>query len=259
MANPHGMPIWYELLTTDQDAAQEFYAKVVGWTIAKPEMGPPGIDYRICSAGEAMVGGIMKMPDGAPMPPLWAIYFGVDEVDSATEKATGLGAAVHMPPMDIPEVGRFSFLADPQGCIFYVMRALSDEPSQAFMDGMKAPPGHVVWNELTTPDQQAAVGFYGDLLGLKQDGAMPMGDLGDYKFWFAGEERIGAVMKTPPGSGSGWQVYFSVDDIDAAHERLEAAGGKALFGPSEIPGGSYTIVCEDPQGARFGLVGPRRS
>lgn len=259
MANPQGTPIWYELLTSDQNAAQGFYEKLLGWTIARPKMGPSGVDYRVAAAEDGPVGGIMKMPEGAPMPPSWLIYFGVDDVDRATEKATSLGAAVHMPPMDIPDVGRFSFLADPQGCLFYLMRGLSSEDSRAFQDGETAIAGHAVWNELSTPDQAGALAFYGDLLGLRQDGAFPMGDLGDYKFWYVGETRIGAVMPQMPGGKSGWQVYFSVDDIDAAHGRLELAGGMALYGPSEIPGGSFTLVCADPQGARFGLVGPRKA
>lgn len=258
MPNVHGTPIWYELLTSDQDAAQKFYAEVLGWTVAKPEMGPPGIDYRVGSAEDGPVGGLMSMPDGAPMPPTWLIYFGVDDVDAAVEKAQGLGAVVHMPPMEIPDVGRMAFLADPQGVVFYVMRGSSNEESHAFQDGMTALPGHGVWNELTAPDQGAAVAFYGELLGLRQDGAMPMGELRDYAFWFAGETRIGAVMPQPPGAPAGWFVYFSVDDIDAAHRRLEAAGGKALHGPSEVPGGVFAIGSADPQGARFGLVGPRK-
>ena len=259
MANPHGTPIWYELLTTDQDAAQRFYSAVVGWNVDRAKMGPPGVDYRACEAGGTGVAGIMKMPDAAPMPPLWMIYFGVDDVDAATAKATALGASVHMPSTDIPGVGRFAFLADPQGCLFYLMRGSSPEDSRAFQDGMSSPPGHVVWNELTTPDQDGAVAFYGDLLGIRQDGAMPMGELGDYKFWHVGDLRIGAVMRTMQGGGNGWTIYIAVDDIDAAHKRVEAAGGKPLHGPSEIPGGGYTLICEDPQGARFGLVGPRRN
>ena len=259
MPNLHGTPIWYELLTSDQDAAQEFYATVLGWTIERPQMGPPGVDYRVGSAKDGPVGGIMRMPEGAPMPPTWLIYFGVDDVDAAVDKAQGLGAAVHMPPMDIPDVGRMAFLADPQGCLFYVMRGFSPQESNAFQDGMIALPGHGVWNELASPDQSAAIGFYGALLSFRQDGAMPMGALGDYQFWYAGETRIGAVMPQMPGATAGWLVYFSVDDIDAAHRRLDAAGGKALEGPSEVPGGSFTILSVDPQGARFGLVGPRKT
>ncbi|MBO0906202.1 VOC family protein [Jiella sonneratiae] len=259
MANPHGTPIWYELLTDDQNAAETFYAAVLGWTIAKPDMGPPGIDYRVASAADGPVGGIMKKPEGAPMPPAWLIYFGVNDVDAATARAKDLGAADHMPPMDIPEVGRMAFLADPQGCFFYVMRGFSPQDSRAFQAETGPVPGHCVWNELATPDQDGALAFYGDLLGFRQEGAFPMGDLGDYKFWHVGETRIGAVMPRMPGGRTGWQVFFGVDDIDAAKQRLDAAGGNTLFGPSEIPGGAFTIVCADPQGAQFGLVGPRKA
>ncbi|WP_425342196.1 VOC family protein [Jiella mangrovi] len=63
----------------------------------------------------------------------------------------------------------------------------------------------------------------------------------------------------PPGSQTGWLVYFAVDDVDAAQERLKAPGGHVRHGPSEVPGGSFTIACADPQRARFGLVGPLKS
>ena len=61
MTNPHGSWIWYELLTTDSDAAVAFYEKVVGWTASTFEGAVDG--YTIVSAGpQDGVGGIMKNP-----------------------------------------------------------------------------------------------------------------------------------------------------------------------------------------------------
>ncbi|MER0238290.1 VOC family protein [Fulvimarina sp. MAC8] len=257
MPNPHGMPIWYELMTSDQDAAQAFYERAAGWTISKPENGPPGVDYRMFSAGDSDVGGIMKMPDGAPMPPLWSAYIGVDDVDEATEKAQSLGASVHMPPMDIPNVGRFAFLADPQGAVFYVMRGFSDEDSRSFEPET---PGHCSWNELVTSDQTAALDFYGKLFGWEKLGAMPMGDMGDYTFIGVGGTRIGAMMNArDAGAKPLWNFAFTVEDIDKAKEAVEAGGGTITHGPVELPEDSgWLIQMNDPQGAKLMFTGPRR-
>ena len=54
-----------------------------------------------------------------------------------------------------------------------------------------------------------------------------------------------------------WNFYFGVRDIDAAVEAVRANDGTITFGPQEIPGGEYAANAIDPQGAAFGLVGPR--
>lgn len=256
MTNRQGIPIWYELITPDADATQRFYGAVLGWGF-EPMPPTPDMDYRIASTNGTAVAGLMQAPEGQPMPRRWLVYFGVEDVDRSAKEAGEAGASVHIPPTDIPEVGRFAFLADPQGALFYVMRGASDEDSQAFQCGEKVPQGHAVWNELTAPDPDAALAFYGTLLGLRKEGGMPMGDLGDYSFIHAGPDCIGAMMGEVPDGQPGWMVYFSVDDIDDAVDRLGQAGGRAIQGPDEIPGGSFSVVAEDEGGVRFGLVGPR--
>ncbi|MET3662854.1 VOC family protein [Aquamicrobium ahrensii] len=256
MTNRQGLPIWYELITADADAAERFYGAVLGWRFEAMSTAPE-MDYRIASAGSAGVAGLMQQPDGAEMPLRWLVYFGVDDVDRSVRDARQAGASVHVPPTDIPEVGRFAFLADPQGALFYLMRGASEQDSQAFQCGENLPQGHAVWNELSAPDPDAAIAFYRALLGLRREGGMPMGELGDYSFIHAGPECIGAVMGEAPNGQPGWQVYFSVDDIDEAVNRLGQAGGRTIQGPDEIPGNCFALVAEDPRGARFGLVGPR--
>ena len=117
MPNPHGSFIWYELMTTDAAAAGRFYGEVVGWTVG--ERGVSGVsDYRIFSAGEAAVAGLMTLPAGAAeggMRPGWFGYIGVDDVDAAVAGITAAGGAIHMPAMDLPGVGRLAMVADPQG------------------------------------------------------------------------------------------------------------------------------------------------
>lgn len=255
--NPNGYPVWFELMADDPDAAQAFYAPAVGWTVA--DSGQPGMDYRIFARPDAdAVAGLMKRPEGAA-PARWFVYFGVDDVDAAVAAAEAAGGHVWMPATTMPGVGRLALIADPQANPFYVMRGEPDEPSTAFADTSKGrvPPGHAVWVELTAADQDAAMGFYADVLGLRHEGAMPMGAWGDYKFVHVGDTCIGASMNAQPDWPHGWQIYFSADDIDAAAARVTAGGAKVLQGPDQIPGGDYSLVVADPAGVRFGLVGPR--
>jgi len=256
MPNTHGDLIWFELLTTGPDSAQEFYGKVVGWTVA--DSGVPGMDYRILNASDGSIGGLMKMPDGGGRPS-WLGYVGVDDVDRTVERVTAAGATVHMPAMTVEGVGRMAMLADPLGAMLYVMRGESNESSTAFK---MAPDsfGHVMWAELTSPDPEASKSFYADAFGWRQEGGMPMGPLGDYEFLQNASGGLGAVMPAAvPGSVPGWLYYFHVPDIDAAAAEITRSGGTVTQEPIEIPGGDFSLIATDPQGARFGLVGPRRA
>ena len=67
------------------------------------------------------------------------------------------------------------------------------------------------------------------------------------------------MRKMPEMPVSMWSYYIGVDDIDRAVDAINAGGGKILNGPMEIPGGEYALNGMDPQGAAFGLVGPRKA
>lgn len=256
MANPHGTHIWYELLTSDTDAAADFYGKIVGWTAAP--FGGGGTDentdaYTIFSAGSEGVAGLMKNP--MPTGPIWLGYVGVDDVDAAVAKLESLGGTVHRPAWDTEGVGRMAFVADPQGVTFYVMKGTSPEDSTAFKPMTD---GHCSWNELITTDQDAALPFYNAMFGWEKAGAMPMPGMGDYTFISHGGEPIGAMMnKAAEMPAALWNYYFRVSGIDAAAERIKASGGQVIFGPHEVPGGDWVVNGIDPQGGFFGLVGSK--
>ncbi|MGQ4274613.1 VOC family protein [Terrihabitans sp. B22-R8] len=251
MVDQQGMPIWYELVTDDPAAAERFYSGVLGWS-AGDAPNAAGFDYRILSAADSGVAGLMRTPDGVGMPPSWQFYVAVSDVDAMSEKVTALGGAVRMEPMDIPEVGRFAFVTDPQGVPFYLMHGTSAQQSRSFKP---ASPGHCAWNELVTTDQEAGLEFYNSLFGWTKAGAMPMGPLGDYTFLHHGEIPLGAMMTQPaPGQPGRWNFYFHAADVDAARDAVEAGGGRVLHGPDEVPGGARVLLAQDPQGAVFGLV-----
>ncbi|MFT3965556.1 MAG: VOC family protein [Sphingobium sp.] len=262
MANKHGDYIWYELLTSDADAAQRFYGKVVGWIVT--DSGQPGMDYRILSKGGNRIGGLMAItPDMARQGarPTWLGYVAVDDVDKAVESIGHGGGGIAMPAMDIAGVGRIAMVTDPQGAPFYVMKPASTEGASLAFAYDVPRDGHCAWNELTTSDQKGAWHFYGTCFGWTKDGEMDMGPMGTYDFIrHQGETGgvIGAIMQGTPEMGPPhWTQYFRVPDIDAARATIEAKGGAVTNGPMEIPGGDYAMNAVDPQGAHFGLVGAR--
>jgi predicted enzyme related to lactoylglutathione lyase len=151
-------------------------------------------------------------------------------------------------------------ISDPQGAAFYIMKP-TPPPGQpdAVSDVFSVDqPQHVRWNELVTSDPAGAVDYYRRHFGWTQEGSMPMGPAGDYLFIQHGGVGIGAVMgRMQPEAPVQWNYYIGVDDIDRATAAVNAGGGKVLMGPHQIPGGEYSLIGLDPQGATFGLVGPR--
>jgi len=261
MSDNEGRFVWYELMTTDVKAASDFYKSVVGWNTQASPM--PGMDYTLFMNGESMAAGLMAQPEesrkmGAP--PAWMGYVGVDDIDAATAKAKRLGGTVYVELRDIPNMGRFSVVADPQMAVFAMFQAVpARDPPPAPAPGT---PGEVGWHELYASDWEKAFAFYGDMFGWKKDQAMDMGPgVGTYQLFTAasGGLPIGGIFNKPAEVPVNfWLYYFNVDSIDPAIERVTSAGGKILYGPMEVPGGAFIVQCQDPQGAMFALTGPRK-
>jgi predicted enzyme related to lactoylglutathione lyase len=111
----HGAFSWNELMTSDVSAAKTFYASLLGWSIEDMTM-ENGMIYTVVKAGGKEVGGIMATPaESAGMPPQWGAYVTVDDVDASALQAQQLGGKLLLPAQDIPSVGRFCVIQDPQG------------------------------------------------------------------------------------------------------------------------------------------------
>lgn len=245
---------WYELMTSDPKASAAFYDAVVGWSAAPFE--GDGIPYTVLSAGERGIGGIMDMPEGyrqAGGHPAWVGYIHAGDVDATARALEAAGGKVHRGPDDIPGVGRFAVVSDPQGAMFQLLQP--NGPDQPPVD--PATPGHVGWHELYTSDWKAALDFYSGQFGWTKDGEFDMGQMGVYALFAVNGRQTGGMMNKPAQIPSPvWQFYFNVADVDAAAGRVTAKGGKVLMGPMEVPGGSRVVQCQDPQGAHFALLEP---
>jgi predicted enzyme related to lactoylglutathione lyase len=257
--NPVGDFIWYELMTPDPEGAKAFYDAVVGW-----EIGPGVAEYQgyrmIGRTDGGNAGGVLPITDemrehGAR--PTWLGYLHVDDVDGTVKAAEAAGGKVLMPPMGIPNVGRTALITDPQGAPFYVMKPTppADSPNAASDVFSPTEPQRVAWNELNTSDPEAARSFYGEQFGWTSDDFMPMGELGEYRFWKHHGVQLGAVCGLMGQARPKWRFYFRVPSIAKAKETVEAKGGTITSGPHEVPGGDHVVIGIDPQGAEFALVG----
>lgn len=249
-----GKFVWYELMTSDTKAAEIFYGKVLGWTGTDP--GVPGMSYTIFNIGGVPAGGMMAVPQPG-MPSAWLGYVAVDDTDLSAAKAAKDGGAIHHGPMDIPGVGRFALIADPQGAVFAMIKLIP----QPDMPPPPPPhtPGYGGWRELHTTDHEAAFAFYEKQFGWAKGDGIDMGPLGIYQVVTEGDVMFGGMMSSPEADMPHWLYYFSVAEINEAKTRVQDAGGKILNGPHQVPGGIWILQCLDPQGALFALVGPNNS
>jgi len=119
---PLGQVMWPELMSADPERAAAFYTRLFGWQ-TKPETGIAEAQYTEWQHGGRSMGGLlpMKGDQWKGVPPHWSMYVTVADCDERAARATQLGGKLYMPPTDIPNVGRFSVIADPQGAAFNII------------------------------------------------------------------------------------------------------------------------------------------
>jgi uncharacterized protein len=245
MQNPFA---WHDLMTSEVDAAKDFYTRVVGWNFTHQ---PP--DYAVANAGGKGMGGIMAMPAEAKgMSPFWAGYVYTPDVDEACARVTALGGSIYRAPWEIPGVIRMAVICDPTGASLNLMQPLSQDDGPPAEPGT---PGTVAWNELISTDPEAAADFYCQLFGWTKGEGVQMPAIGLYQVMqINGQDAVGVMKKPDDMPESFWSYYFLVDGIDAAATRIKDHGGTVMFGPVEVPGGQWIVTGSDPQGAFFSLM-----
>ncbi len=245
-----GRFVWHELMTTDVAGAKAFYTKALGWGTQKFD-GP--FDYTMWTLSEAPIGGLMELPEKARqagVPPHWLASIGTPNVDETVARTSALGGKVLAPAFDIPNVGRYAVLADPQGAAFAVYTPSMEYPPEA-----DANVGEVSWHELLTTDFEAGFRFYADLFGWEKTTAMDLGPMGTYQMYGRGGREYGGMFNKPADMPAPphWLLYVRVPDVNTSVEQIKALGGQILNGPMEVPGGDLIAQCLDPQGAAFAI------
>ena len=256
--------IWYELMTPDPAAAKRFYDAVVGWDIGD-ELGRARdriSDDQPADGGNA--GGVLTLTDemkAGGARPIWLGYLhrrrrcrGRGHRGRRRPGAdAAVGPARRRPAGDGRRPAGRALLPDGPD----PARGQPDADSDVFSVDQ---PQHVRWNELSTSDPDAAIDFYKRHFGWTQEGDMHMGEMGKYRFVQhdgVGDRRGHADDARHAGSPCGTSTSASTTSTAPPRPSTPAAG-RSSTGPMEIPGGEYAVNAVDPQGALFGLVGPRK-
>ena len=244
-----GRFVWYDLMTSDPKKAVTFYMKVIGWGTQEMQ----GMPYTMWTANGTPIGGVMELQ--APgVPPHWLAYVSVPDADATVKQVESLGGKTFVKSNDIPNVGRFAILGDPDGAVFAVFTPL---PSAASNPGDEKSPevGEFSWHELLTVDYKKALAFYEAIFGWEKIQEHDMGPMGVYLIYGRHGIQLGGMfnktadMPMPPN----WLHYVRVDSADRVAEAVKANGGTVMNGPMDVPGGDRIAQCMDPQGAAFAI------
>jgi len=237
-----GTFIWHENNSTDAEKAKSFYTELLGW---ETEAWPGEMQYTIIKVGDKGHGGIAAAQGGAPSHWMGNVF--VEDVDEVARRAEAAGGKVLYGPEEIPEVGRFALISDPQGAS---VSAFTPQPQG---DGGLGE-GVFVWDELHTSDPAAAKSFYGEVLGWTAEDS-DMGGMTYTVFKNAGGIQVAGCMQLMEGMQAPphWLVYIGTDDVDATTARAKELGATVHIEPADIPNIGRFSVLQDPAGAAFGL------
>lgn len=252
--------IWYELVTHDVDRALAFYRNVIGWD--GRDAGMPGMHYVLFGKDGTDVGGMMTWAaaGASGMPPEWMAHIYTAKLDEELKSVIADGGTVIKPAQDIPGVGRFAVVLDPQGAKYLLFEPGTSDVRPR-LGQMQA--GNVGWHELLTDDAEKALEYYSKHYGWQKDFGHDMGPMGTYQTFRTNQPLYtGGMMsiKTCPGMPEGlkphWKFYFSVEDIEAVQKRVVDAGGTVTMPPMNVPGGSRVSQAMDDQGCAFAMMQP---
>ena len=254
----HGVFSWTELMTTDLAAAKKFYAEVFGWRYGTCCPEGTACDHVDISVGGETIGCLAACPPGCPAPSSWNTYVTVTDIAKTVELAVKLGGSVAFGPKDLPGIGRFAVVRDPQGADLLPVQyscpqeALASAPD--FRVARATATGAFSWWELMTPDFAATKAFYGGLFGWTFERVSNF----DYEIISQGGKMIAGLMgmppQCPPGTPPCWNIYVNVADADAICEAVRRGGGKILVGPEDIPTIGRFAVLQDPTGAVLSVM-----
>ncbi len=221
---------WYELRTTDVDAATAFHAAVLG-----PDTLRDGLE-------------ITPLPErarAAGAPAHWLGHIAVPDLGDAVARMVAAGGE-QRGPLRRDAHGVSAALRDPHGAAVGLRAGARRSTA-------------VAWHELHVTDGAAALATYGAQVGWTAGDVIELGPpLGAYRIVLAGTppRPAGAMLDSARQRHihTHWMFYFAVPELAAALDRVRAGGGTVIGAPRAMPGGGMGAACEDPQGAAFALI-----
>lgn len=244
---------WFELASTDQDAAKRFYGSLFGWTYSDNPMGPSQVYtmFNLDGRNAAACYTLDAEMRARGVPPHWMLYVSVTDADQTAAKVAPAGGDVMNGPFDVMDFGRMAVIKDPAGAVISIW-----QPKTHPGTGITGVPGTVGWADLMTPDQTGAMKFYKALFGWQED---PSQDGSGYVHIKNGDTFIGGIPPAEhrnPNAPPHWLIYFQVENCDTSTAKATENGARVCMPPTTMEGvGRWSIVA-DPQGAVFALFQP---
>lgn len=242
-----GAIVWRESATPDLAKTTAFYTELLGWTYKDSPMGDKGVYRHWQVNGQDIGGGFQITPEMKGMPAHWAQYISIENVDGAAEAVKANGGRVNMGPMDIPNVGRAVYCADPQGANFVLFRDSKGDAPATFPP---YPVGAFCWETLTASDKKAAVAFYQKIVGWKVSDFF-----GNTVFGTSDtpEGGVADVQEVPAGAPCAWMSHVVVKNLAQSRDRVEKLGGRILEKEIVVPTVGKMALIADSVGAVISL------
>jgi uncharacterized protein len=248
---PIGAPCWADLWTSDVEGSRRFYGELFGWeaTDPDPEFGGYFIFQR---DGVDIAGGMGDMGEDMPANDTWKMYLATEDITKTAEVAAANGATIISPPMAVGDLGIQLVMIDPTGAHLGAWQAKEFAGFSVVLE--HGAPG---WFELFTRDFGNAVDFY--RTAFHWDTTV-VSDTDEFRYTTMGDpmggENLAGIMDAsaflPDGVPAHWSVYWEVDDVDGAVDKVRALGGAVVADPVDTPYGRLATVT-DPAGAEFKL------
>lgn len=243
--------VWHDLMTKDVNAAAEFYEQLLPeWSYEQMPM--EGGDYHMIKCGARGIGGMVSFAEAPPeVPSHWIGYVAVENCDEAIKTMEAAGGKLCVPAIDVPGVGRFAVVTDPQGAVIKPFQLA--EP----MEMPRPQPGDFCWDEVMVNDVDAAKKFYSAAFDWGTS-EMDMGPAGMYTLFTQGELQVAGAMAIPDGQNvpPHWMSHIMVNDLAARFEKAKQLGATPILDVTDVPNiGQFTIQL-DPTGAAFALFQP---
>ena len=247
----NGAPCWIDLMTSDTETAKTFYGTLFGWTFETGDREKYGGYITALKNGRPIAGIMQKQEAQAGFPDVWSTYLRTDDARTAVKSAAEHGGQVYLEPMDVPDQGTMAMIGDATGAAIGLW-----QPGAMKGYGLAAEPGAPAWHELSARDYAAAVKFYQDVFGWDTS---VLSDTPEFRYTTlgAGEAAKAGIMDAsgylPAEVPSHWEVYFAVEDTDAAAEAAVAMGARVIEAPADTPHGRLASLV-DPTGAMLKII-----
>ncbi|MEU1040737.1 VOC family protein [Streptomyces sp. NPDC005551] len=245
---PEGTPCWADAMFGDVETAKSFYGDVLGWTF-----GESSTEYgnytQAYADGKAVAAVVPPMP-GQDGQSAWCLYLASPDAAATAQKIRDNGGEVLMGPMQVGDFGTMVLARDPGGVVFGVWQGGVHEGFEA-----TAVPGAYCWAEVFTREPEKSDAFFPAVFPYR---AQQVADEHmDFRIYRLGEGPVLGRMRMtddfPPEVPPYINVYFTVEDCDAAVAKATDRGGVLRFGPMDSPFGRFAAL-SDPQGASFTVI-----